>query len=508
MDYVLKSRSLTTSSNILDTVSQQPVDLDFTLPDYLADVETILKTDLDTKIYTRSLSAGQLRIDGASVVTVLYLDSDRKALRVCEQTLPFSATIPVSSECSDYVIFATAKPEYLNCRALSPRRLSVHGAFSLHTKITCKKPEDIFEETSDQTLQTKQTSCTSYELNDLSQEVFSVTEAVALNAKSMVESIVYSRVAAQVTECRNVAGKTVIKGEMTLHMLYITDNATGECDRFVYVFPFSHTMDSGTTDSNCSCVQLSVLSSEVILKSEPLSTEPVIALDCKLCATVSEYVAQQLNFVTDVYSTSCVVEPTLENITLCTDVHPLSAGVVSKSGVDLGDKTIQKIIDIFCDDTSATADLEDSSIRFEGQSNLSILGITDEGEITCIRRQVDFSHTENLTSEFNSIEDVEADVTSLSYRLGADNNMEVRLELRITSCLRSLVEARQVVSVNSVSDELSEDMCALTLYYADKGESVWEIARHFHASVESIIDENSLEEDTLPESRMLVITRA
>ena len=53
MDYLLKNKYLYSVSEVLDTVVQQAVDLDFTLPDYCADIEKILKCTLVPKIHTR-----------------------------------------------------------------------------------------------------------------------------------------------------------------------------------------------------------------------------------------------------------------------------------------------------------------------------------------------------------------------------------------------------------------------------------------------------------------------
>ena len=46
---------------------------------------------------------------------------------------------------------------------------------------------------------------------------------------------------------------------------------------------------------------------------------------------------------------------------------------------------------------------------------------------------------------------------------------------------------------------------ALTIFFARKGESLWEIARQYSTSMEAIMEENSLSEEILPENRMLMI---
>ena len=90
MEFNQDNRSFCTTVAVLDTVAEQLADVDLTLPDYCPDIEKILKCTLIPKIQTRTLSGGQLQIDGNCVVNVLYVDSIKKSIRCCEQSVNFS----------------------------------------------------------------------------------------------------------------------------------------------------------------------------------------------------------------------------------------------------------------------------------------------------------------------------------------------------------------------------------------------------------------------------------
>ena len=62
--------------------------------------------------------------------------------------------------------------------------------------------------------------------------------------------------------------------------------------------------------------------------------------------------------------------------------------------------------------------------------------------------------------------------------------------------------------VKACADEdkkIQKDNCALTLYFAEKGESLWDIAKEYNTKQQSIFEENSLEKDILDSSKMLLI---
>ena len=50
-----------------------------------------------------------------------------------------------------------------------------------------------------------------------------------------------------------------------------------------------------------------------------------------------------------------------------------------------------------------------------------------------------------------------------------------------------------------------KDDVVLRLYFAERGERVWDIAKRFGTSVEAIVLENNLESETLPGKIMLLI---
>ena len=509
MDFVLKSRLHSNPCEILDTVSQQPVDLDFTLADYCADIEKILKCSLIPKIFTRTFSAGELRVDGTCIVRVLYCDQSKKALRCCEQTVPFTATIPVAKEVNEHIILISARQEYLNCRALTPRRLTVHGAFSLCATIVGRDICSVFESSEDKSLQILTNTANVCELCEFTQEQFSAIESVTLNAKTRVESIVRSDISATLTDFSKSSGKLNLKGEITLRMLYISDSTAGECDRFVYVFPFTQTVDAKDNDWDISDIRLDVLNYDLLLKTELLSDDPTLSIDVKLCASVMGYKKADITYISDAYSTCDNVDLSHDTLTLYKNIHPLHTSSTIKAPVYLGDRKICKILDIFCENPIVSTEITGQKLRFFGKINLCILGFTEDGELICVERQLDTEHFENLDCDYTNTKHTRAAVTSLSFRMTDNNELELRIDLRLSAVLCAYESVYKVASAVKDGNFVSPmGDSALILYYADKDEKVWDIAKRYCTSMTSICEENNLAEDVLLSPQMLLILKS
>ncbi len=507
MDYLLKNRLVSCAGEILDSVSQQPVDLDFTLPDYCPDVEKILKCSLIPKIYSRSLSAGQLTVDGVSLIRILYTDSNRSRLRCCEQTVPFSQNISVSTEASDNVIFTLPKPEYLNCRALSPRRLTLHGAFSLHTKVLSRSMTTIYEDKTDDDLQLLNCPLDLMEVCSFAQEQFSVAESVVLKTKSTVETIVRSDVQAVITDCTNTGDRVMLRGEITLSMLYISDTTTGDTDRLVYAFPFNTTLSTGDKECTYLDARVDVLSYEILLKSELMSEEPVVTADVKLCASVVGYKPRSISPAVDAYSTMYKTDCELQSVSLCKDISLINSSYTSKSTVSLGDETVEKILDIFTESPIFTGSIKEDTLCLSGKVNVCILAFDKEGKIIFIERQVDISKEEAISKKCSSIKHIKGNVTSLSYRITESNTLELRLDIRLYTVLSDEIILNQISKIKGVGELSENTQSPLTLYFAKSGEKVWDIAKHFSAPVNTLCTENLIDTDVLENDGMLFVLR-
>ena len=67
----------------------------------------------------------------------------------------------------------------------------------------------------------------------------------------------------------------------------------------------------------------------------------------------------------------------------------------------------------------------------------------------------------------------------------------------------------QPVVINMSLDEskttLKAEQAAVTLYFADEGEQIWDIAKRYHTSVGAILEENDLDAEIMTQGGMILI---
>lgn len=507
MEYNLTKNSIGYCSLFLDTVNEQIVDVDITLPDYCPDIEKILKCTLIPKIYTKKISAGQLNVDGVAAVRILYRDNVRHNIRSYEQTVPFSSTFNLKSTPEQYIVLVDTKCEYINCRALSPRKLVVHGAFSLYAKVLCKDTTEIYSYEEDTDLQVKLREVTASDLCAVCQEQFSFTQDIAVSSQPPVEALLSYDVSVNITDLKSIYNKIMLSAELTLRAMYLSDLDSGKVEHISYVFPVSRVIDcDGVSDDTVNVPYLEVMSYDLHIRNDALNDGSLLALDVKMCFCEIGYSDKQLSIIDDAYSTSYMIESKRSAFT-CESSHSLEKLThIIKSTVTLDSISISKVLDIYSESTTLSPIMSSGKLTLEGKSSFCILVLDAEGVPSYIERSVEIDFAPELSREFDRVEPDCCKVHSISYRLVDDNTLELRIELRVSLLLCNTVSANPLVHIQAQTDSpIERDDCSLILYFADKGETVWDIAKAYCTKESKLISENCLESTKLEQACMLLV---
>ena len=507
MENLSESRCFRAPVAVLDTVAEQLADVDLTLPDYCPDIEKILKCTLIPKIQTKTLSGGQLQVDGSCTVNVLYVESGAKTIRCCEQSVDFSQRFSVRDTPESFVILTRTKPEYINCRALSPRRLVMHGAFSLYVRVLSTAMTRLY--TPPEGLESLKRTVSCAGLSAFCQEQFTVSEEIAVSDKPAIESVLYSKVSANLTDVKAVTGKLMVSGELGLRLFYLTDVESGETARLEYILPFSQIVDcKGVEENTQNLLGCEVMSYDLRLKNDLMSDKPAVALDVKFCLTEEGYVIRDEEIITDVYSTDFATVPSFENLTVTNAVMPVSESFMEKLNFRVDNGKIGKILDLYADSVTMETAPGEKGMSVSGKINLCMVALDEKNVPVLVERTCDYRHVLSGTEGCGSLTFGKTTPGGISYRLSDDNAAEIRLELKISGGAVKRETIRAVADVQLLEDSpIAADNCALTLYFAEADENLWQIAKTHNTRLDLLLAENGLSALTIDSPQMLLIPK-
>ena len=505
MDFQEISKAVAVPEILFDDFDEQPVDCDFVLPDYCPDIAAVLRCTMRPVIQSKQMSGDRLTAEGQAMSRVMYLDEGRKCVRCCEFSQPFTSSFAVRGAGVGAEVRLTAKTDYINCRATSPRRLDLHGAFTVKLKIIAEGQCNVITSVGGEGLYARRQPV-AYSVPAVSAEKpFTVSEVLELGAgKPPAEALIRAEAIPCLTECKLLANKAIVKGELLLKNLYVSDIAAGTMDKAEHTIPFSQIVDVDGMNEDWACdVQLDVISSDIHITVNQNGESTLLSVSVKILAQLQCTRSASCDVVTDMYSVRCPLK--LETTHLDTEnlIGIRRGESVVKEEMELPPEGVAEIIDIWCDAAPTECRCGDGKAAVDGKMTIAMLARDAAGVVGYYERPGTFS------LEFDedcSRMDAHLAVTRVEYTASGSDKVELRIELAVT---RACYRTQSCTAVTAMSADESagfpEEKAALKIYYANGGESLWEIAKSCHTSMEAVMEENGLAADVLGSDAMLLV---
>ncbi|MDR1467378.1 MAG: DUF3794 domain-containing protein [Oscillospiraceae bacterium] len=507
MDYHINQERFTLNEIVLDENKEQPVDVDFNLPDYCSDIQRILKCCVNPKINSRNILADKLEIEGVAIVSVLYLDASNNVIRSCEHSMPFVSSFNIPESEPGATVSTSTKVEYVNCRAVNSRRLDIHGAFSIHARVHSKKQREIVSDIEGNSIEQKKITTVVSDVSGTGSSQFLIEDAIEIgNSLPEIKALIRTDVITTLTDYRVVSDKVIIKGDAQIRILYTTDFDTGELQTSEYSIPISQVIDMvGARENNICDAKLDLLSYDFSHRNDSANGS-ILDVSLNLCATATTYEEREIILLGDAYSTNYELKPTYEQIGFSKFNGKIYENYSDKILIELKDKNVSKIFDMWNEVLVVKAQKKNDKTIFKGKMNICLLGIDLEENIFYTEQLVNFEYEKNIDNSENTFYETEAKITSLAYRIVSENEIEVKSDVKLSISVYQNENHENVVDVLIDEEKPKEkDSAALTIYYADAGESIWDIACSHNTSIDDIKCQNDVQDDVLASDTMLLI---
>lgn len=119
---------------IFDGVQECPVDTEYTLPDYCADIQKILKCIVTPEVTSVSAAGDSLTIDGCASMHVLYLDAKGGCVRGFDTKKEFTCSVRLRAQAENVTAEAEPFVQHMTCRAMNARRVDLHVTLGLSVR--------------------------------------------------------------------------------------------------------------------------------------------------------------------------------------------------------------------------------------------------------------------------------------------------------------------------------------------------------------------------------------
>lgn len=491
---------------LYDNFAEQGIDCDISLPDYCPDIMRILRCSVTNSITNSKISGDRATVDGNAKIRIVYAD-DKNGIYCYEQDYPFSKYAELSDSYDGAVLCTSAKTEYANCRAVSKKRIDIHGVVSIRFRIFGIKRDSVITDADGDGIQLKRNRVTTDNAVAVVMKKFQLSQTEEADGGE-IGKIFYACASPILTETKIIKGKILLKGEAVLKVMYCSGNKENESVCVNYNLPFSEIVDIENIDDSCKVsVNFNVDQVQAEPKTDNDGEYKYLNLGCDICAVVTAYKSEELCVIADAYSTQKEIDAKYKTTSFTQILQNLNDSIICRESIDLSSMNPQRIYAAIAQSPEAKCCFDSDKMTVRGKIPLKFILIDGEGVPAFCEREAEFEYSRSVDAKGGNLHcDPSLFLTGYSCSLTNDGRAEFKAEMNISADITETCECRTLVSLKaSENAEIKKRHSALVICFCNGGEKVWDIARKYNTTVEDIMSENELTSEEIGEKRMLMI---
>ena len=513
------------NETVFDSAAEIPLQTDITLPDYCPDVVKILKCSLESSIRSVTAKGKKLKIKGTAVIQVLYLGQDDNKMRLSSASakLPFTRELDMKGEAKEIFSFLSKKSTYCNCRAVNRRKLELQAAVTYRLCAFSTVEEKIITAALEQEEQPQgiQLRKKMYHPNSFvrqARQSFDVHEELELfQDKEPIKNILSSRICPVMTNRKVISGKIITRGTLHVNILYCADGkGEDKLSRMEWKVPISVVVDAPGAEENSSCCAgYDVCEYSLTPKGDQDGESFKVELNVQGVAWAQLCCQQSIVAADDCYSTRYCCEGKSRSVNFLSLENVVEEKSLCKNDIEMPED-IEDILDVWAVVEGCSTHFEEKDgeqkIVVHADIGISVLADDKDGGYQFYDRTEGFDYT--LPAKLDGLEIrrifcPQVRVAELDYSW--NKSLQIRCELETMGCIGQLQSCKVLEDINLDTEKPveREDGCALTLYYADPGENLWEIAKKYRTGMQPVLESNDQlelsQEEEICQRQMLII---
>lgn len=507
MECNVTKQSVYVNEPILSQNLEQPIDTEFTLPDYCPDIDRIIKCVIQPRTGQKSFNGDTLTVDGIAELTLFYTDGSQ--IRCYGHQVHFSRQISVGKPLSNASARICMTTEFVNCRAVSKRRVDLHASLNMNVAITAVREQEIVSDIDCPSVQTLTSSAAATTPMGTGEKYILFSDEIEIpSTNSPVKMLLRTFARAIAHDCKIIGNKVVVKGELTVSFFYIGER-DDKPEHFDSTMPISQIIDIDRVNDGCTATaEIDINELEVKTHTSAVGEVSTLSLSAKMTVSASAYCNLDVPMVLDAYSTDCGMELEHADVNFKKVDSTVYDSFTCKGNVEFGSDEIGEIMDIWCQPRVSSAEISDGSARIKGIAIVNILAVDIDGYPRFYEKQLDYEYEHQCSADITELTPPQVISLGCEYSL-MPSAAEVRAELAVHTELMSVSKLSPLTEAKLTDSEIKpkDDFARLTVYYPHSREKLWDIARKYNTGVSDILSANNINTDTVEKGCVLLIPK-
>lgn len=520
MDLELVKKNLQMLRTKSEAVNQLTFDEDFNVPDSKPDISRMIQKKGEIKIEEVQVNEGKALINGALHFRLLYVaDTPRRQICSLEGKLPVSETLHLKGLKSGDKVCLKWEIEDLTLHVINSRKLNIKAIVgfqaSVDELVDVQLPVEVKEQPD---LSEKKRNVRVLTLGVHKKDTLRKKEEIVLASnKPNIHEILWSDIEVRGMDLRANEGKVAAKGEMFVFVLYAGDDDANPLQWLEQAIPFSGEVNcSGCTMDMIPYINTSMLQTNLEVKPDADGEERVLQMDVVLELDMKIFQEETDTVLMDVYTPKkeCIPERREEILEQLLVKNFSKCRVNDRIPVQ---EAQGKILQICHSEGTIKMDevsIVENGIQAEGIIQVRILYSISDDDMPFYSMETAIPFTHVIEAEGISKDcafHLQAELEQLSTMMLDSSEIEVKAVMNLNALVLRRWEEPIITDIQEkeLDMEKLEQMPGVVCYIVQPQDTLWDIAKRFYTTVDSIRELNELgEEEPKQQQALLVVKKA
>ena len=502
----IQGKNIIIGETVADMVSEKTLEGEIIIPDYLTDAVRVIKTECSPRIISKRKSEDKICIDVAADVRIWYYSEEGKValiLRTENYTEEFNI-----KECQSSICLRTAtKTEYANGGTIHSRKLSYKVVVSTSVRCYFRKETKIVTDEQAACMECEQTTFSFGTMAAATEKNISVSDVIeVMSGKGEIKEILKSEAVVYTGDMKPINNKIIMRGHVDVKILYIS--VEGKIETVRAEIPFTQIIDIDGMDEECIAdLRYTVNGITATPKTDENGLMKHITVDVELLVLARGYKNSEYTVSSDAYSMAYKCELELNEVEAEHFDGKYNALTTERGTIESSD-TIISVSDVSATVYTTGILRENGVIKVKCAVNCTALAENSNKEPIVLNKRFETVSELEIKSDAKSVRvEPDAKISSISYSISGDNRIDIKYDINVDALVFSSIRG-EIVSAAKIDESAKierKNSSPLVIYYAKKGDKIFNIAKAYRTSSRAISEANSLTESVLSEDKTIII---
>ena len=500
---------------------------DIVLPDYCDDINRIIRVDARPILKDKYAAKDSIRLSGMIAVSVIYISEPYNQLRSFSFTSDFDYNIERAGVNQSDLIAADMAVSHLGCRLQNPRKLAVKIEIGVRLKVFPHSPRfsgiALGEDSEDMSADSEifESAAAGAEKLQHRRERMLVSSTLVGNGEVRIEEnivipndmpavseIIYADVNIVIDDIKPLYAKAAVKFTANVKCLY---SSLGEESDYITItkkIPSTHIIDIDDLDEGFECFAKGILSGlKTDIDIDPYGENRIINLGFSVDFETLAMRNHETEIISDAFSTRFESTSEMKSFSADRFVSIRRERREHEDSSTLEDVISGTVKDITGIVVIENAVVEGSRVNVQGSAEMSVMVRNREGELQ------NFDCTIPVNFDLGIDESPaggQAEVSGVILEAAASIDGE-RLSVRLSVMYECIVtDSRQVQIMDSIiihneNPKQRKDDVQMIIYYPNRNENLWDIAKRYNADIERLTKINKCENANAGDKKIIMV---